>query len=144
QCYALDLIRRQLDLIGRPYAEIRVLEQEMKEEMSSPRHRIASLLGPALVKTREAWDRSRALVRCLRAENALLRHLERSPEADPKLADLGLPAGAAEDPYDGAPLRLKKAAAGWVVYAVGLDLKDDGGELANWKDVGLGPVEDGK
>jgi len=34
---------------------------------------------------------------------------------------------------------LKKLSDGWLIYAVGKNLKDDGGKLADLEDVGLGP-----
>jgi hypothetical protein len=33
------------------------------------------------------------------------------------------------DPYDGKPLRLRRVRDGIVIYAVGPDLKDDGGAV---------------
>ena len=35
---------------------------------------------------------------------------------------------------------MKKLAEGWVIYSVGRNLKDDGGQVADEADFGLGPV----
>jgi hypothetical protein len=37
------------------------------------------------------------------------------------------------DPFDGQPLRFRKQAAGYVLYSIGADLKDDGGKPMNGK-----------
>jgi hypothetical protein len=37
------------------------------------------------------------------------------------------------DPFDGQPLRFRKQAAGYVIYSIGSDLKDDGGKPMNGK-----------
>jgi hypothetical protein len=73
-------------------------------------------------------------------------------EGEPQLADLNLPAEITTDPFTGEPLRLKKVGGEWVVYSVGQDLKDDGGDVGvpgpgknSAQDVGVGPVlPDGK
>ena len=51
-----------------------------------------------------------------------------------------LPVEAITDPYNGEPLHLKKLPEGWLIYAVGANLLDDGGDLENKKDWGLGPI----
>ena len=83
-------------------------------------------------------DRIRAQARCLRVLNALQRAKNAT---EPKLNELGLPAEAITDPYTGEPLRIKKTVNGWLIYAVGENLTDDGGDLEKMKDVGLGPTE---
>ena len=46
------------------------------------------------------------------------------PDSDqvPKLTDLGLPAQATIDPFNGEPLHVKKRPEGWMVYSVGRNL----------------------
>ena len=58
----------------------------------------------------------------------------------PALSDLGLPPAATTDPFSGEPLQLKKLPEGWLVYSVGTNLVDDGGELDEFQDVGAGPI----
>jgi hypothetical protein len=42
------------------------------------------------------------------------------------------------DPYDGKPLRFKRLSAGYVVYSIGSDGRDDGGLERNPKNPGTG------
>ena len=48
---------------------------------------------------------------------------------------------ATNDPYSGEPLRVRRLPQGWVVYAVGPNLRDDGGKVEDPHngDVGVGP-----
>ncbi|HEY2840013.1 MAG TPA: hypothetical protein VGJ26_12735 [Pirellulales bacterium] len=99
---------------------------------------LTKLVVPSFKMTTDASCRIRAQLRALRILNALGR---RADEAEPKLAELGLPAEATIDPFDGQPMRMKKLADGWLIYAVGPNLKDDGGKLNTdeREDSGLGP-----
>ena len=56
------------------------------------------------------------------------------------LSDLGLLVEATRDPFSGDTLRVKKVTGGWLVYSVGADLNDDGGDEK--KDVVLAPPAD--
>jgi hypothetical protein len=47
------------------------------------------------------------------------------------------------DPFDGQPLRLKKLDDGLVIYSVGPDLADDGGEVRADQQVGGQPKDVG-
>ncbi len=57
----------------------------------------------------------------------------------PKLSELGLPAEATIDPFNGEPLHVKRLPQGWLVYSVGRNLQDDGGKLDDNSDIGVGP-----
>lgn len=96
-------------------------------------------LDPAWASTRVAVERSRATARALRVLNALQAQESAKVVAAPKLSELGLPTEATIDPFDGQPLRVRKRQEGWVVYSVGKNRKDDGGELEGGLDVGVGP-----
>ena len=87
-------------------------------------------------------------MRCLRVLNALQGRAEKSdPEPTdpqvPKLSQLGLPTEATIDPFTGKPLHVKRLPEGWLIYSVGKDLKDDGGEVEDdveaALDVGIAP-----
>jgi hypothetical protein len=93
---------------------------------------------------REAVNRTRAKGRALRVLNALQARVPPESKEAPKLSDLALPPEAITDPYSGKPLRVKRLPSGWVVYAVGRDLKDDGGKVDQITDVGFGPPEAGQ
>jgi hypothetical protein len=56
------------------------------------------------------------------------------------LDDLDLPGDAKTDPFTDEPLIVKRLAEGWLIYSVGDDLKDDGGDLIGSDDVGVGPA----
>jgi hypothetical protein len=97
---------------------------------------------PAFSASYQASLRIRAQARCLRILIALQNHAIPGGGGVPKLTDLGLPAEATTDPYNGEPLHIKKLPQGWVVYSVGPNLKDDGGRLdiSIWSgDIGVGP-----
>jgi hypothetical protein len=102
---------------------------------------IVQPLIPALQAMHEAVVRNQAMIRCLRVLNALQVRVPAGSDEAPKLSDLGLPAEFTTDPYTGDPLHIKKLPRGWLVYAVGRDFKDHGGELEPFpiKDVGVGP-----
>jgi hypothetical protein len=80
-----------------------------------------------------------ALIRSLRVLNALQTHAPAQGNEVPKLSDLGLPTETTTDPYTGEPLHVKRVPEGWLVYAVGLNFEDDGGNLADNLDVGIAP-----
>jgi hypothetical protein len=102
---------------------------------------LAQMLVPALQAARDAADRTRAKMRCIRVLVALQAFLEKQPGAVPSLDTLSVAAEATVDPYTGQPLRLKRTDDGWLVYSVGGNLIDDGGALSTAKDVGAGPVK---
>lgn len=144
ECYYLDMIDRHLAAASRPYAEVVATTPATAPNKTGFRV-LADLAEPAIAVGREAMERTRAAIRCLRVLNAVQRRVEQGV-AVPKLADLGLPAVATTDPFTGKPLHLKKTPEGWLVYSVGKDLTDDGGELGDYRDVGVGPPrpKDGK
>ena len=95
---------------------------------------------PTLRTTRDAMERTRAQVRCLRVLNALQQAAEQGGPDEPDLADLGLPADVILDPFTGDRLRVKKLPEGWLIYSVGTDKKDDGGRIDPFHDFGVGPL----
>ena len=122
--------------------------EEIAERMSAvPDDRVIRLAEMAELTLRGLpWvaARSRAKTRCLRVLNAVQGFEEEHPGVVPELADLGLPAEATIDPYSGEPLRMRRLPEGWLVYSVGENLTDNGGDVtaAPGKlalDVGFGP-----
>ncbi len=96
----------------------------------------------AIVASRETLNRVRASMRCLRILNAILARTENTEkiEIDALLQLAGLPPETGIDPYTGQSLIIKKTQAGWLVYSVGNDGVDGGGEiLDNARDIGVGP-----
>jgi hypothetical protein len=99
---------------------------------------LTASLEPSFQAYLHAVRRQLATLRSLRILATLSRN-KFSPEAAvPQLDELGLPASEIVDPFNGEPMRLKKLPEGWLIYSVGRDLKDDGGDVAD-KDVGLAP-----
>jgi hypothetical protein len=90
----------------------------------------------------QAATRQQAKIRCLRVLNAIQARVPADSNEVPKLSELGLPAEATIDPFNGEPLHVKKLPDGWLVYSVGRNLQDDGGKLDNAEgDVGVGPLK---
>jgi hypothetical protein len=138
--YYLDIIDQHLALASRPYAEVAAMNLGAAPDPGGFR-RLGHMVLPAILSAREAMERTRARIRCLRVLNALQARPEQGAAETPKLSDLGLPADATTDPFTGKPLHLKKLPAGWLVYSVGKDLKDDGGDFTEALDVGVGPPQ---
>ena len=103
---------------------------------------LGQLLIPSLEATEEVANRSEAQIRALRVLNALGQRDNPEKESLANLSDLGLPESATIDPYSGKPLIVKKVEGGWLIYSVGENRIDDGGDLNEKKrlDIGLQPV----
>jgi hypothetical protein len=99
---------------------------------------LANLLAPAIAASVEARDRDLALIRSLRALNALQRFEAREGHEARGLKDAGLSGDATIDPVTNSPLHAKHGERGWTVYSVGKNEKDDGGDFDDWLDVGVG------
>jgi hypothetical protein len=105
----------------------------------------AQQIFPALQATNDAVMRVQATMQCLRVLNALQNRVAAGSDKIPAITELGLPATTITDPFNGEHLHIKKLPQGWVVYSVGSNERDDGGNLdmhdmANC-DFGVGPPE---
>jgi len=112
---------------------------QVKLTIESNNSHLARLELPAFQAAYTAATRSQAMVRCLRVLIALQRHSTAGSDKVPRLSELGLPAETTTDPFNGQPLMVKKLPNGWLVYSVGWNLRDDGGDLDHVLDVGVGP-----
>jgi hypothetical protein len=138
----LDLYDRYLDDASRPFvqvAEKRKTNPPVRAWLN-PYRALLTLLDPGLISALEAADRVRAMSRSLRVLNAIQARVPPGSDQVPNLHDLGLPVEATTDPFNGEPLRVKKDPNGWMVYAVGGNGVDDGGQLGGRTDIGVGPV----
>jgi hypothetical protein len=137
ECDYLDLISEQLDFASRSYSDLAAagLERKYQGRIGT----LSQLVLPALLQCRKANERKKAQMRCLRVLNAVHRRADQGDQAESKLADLGLPPDASIDPFTGTPLRLQKTTEGWLVYSTGENLQDDGGDLSEHRDIGVGP-----
>ena len=100
---------------------------------------MASLLAPSFKAHFDLVHRTSATLRSLRVLNALQQYAIEHGREPVGLSDLNLPAVDTIDPFNGQPLIVKPTAAGWLVYSVGMNGVDDGGDFAKDKDVGFGP-----
>ncbi len=106
-----------------------------------PQDAMVALVWPAVQATQSATARTRAEIRALRVLNAIQAKLPPGSKDVPRLGDLGLSREATTDPFNGKPLRIKRLPEGWLIYSVGSNLQDDGGEkLDGLSDAGIGPI----
>lgn len=95
-----------------------------------------SLSSKAFDSMRRSALNDLARVRCLRTMLALQAYLATQADETPELATLGLTPEEVRDPYTQEPLRLERTDSGWLVYSVGSDDVDDGGDFEKDRDVG--------
>jgi len=130
----LDMIEQEIAGASLPYAA-------WKDRADGAADWAARMVLPAIQAARTATERTRAEIRALRVLNAIQSRLPPGTTQVPKLTDLGLPPEATTDPFNGEPLRIKRLAEGWLIYSVGSNLRDDGGEkLDGTSDAGIGPI----
>jgi len=100
------------------------------EEAKSKQFVVAAALVPALAKatSKEAGGlaRLRLAQTAVALEQFRAANTNHYPAALAELSPKFLPA-APTDPFDGQPLRYRKAGEGFVIYSIGPDLKDDSG-----------------
>jgi hypothetical protein len=123
----LNLFDEQLALSSKPYADL--VSEGLDKKDVKKLGALSGLIAPQLVECRKANDHTRARVRCLRVLNAVLQNPALSPQAE-----------ALVDPFTGEAMLVKQENDGWLVYSVGANLKDDGGDFTDRRDVGFGPV----
>lgn len=129
--------RQVEDIIGKSYFQVRTSDPAgSAEEMERQ-----PFLGIPI--TFQCATRLRATIRSLRVLNALQARLLAGGKEVPKLAELDLPAETTTDPFTGGPLHVRRTPHGWLIYSVGPNFQDDGGNLLNDPtkdiDVGIGP-----
>lgn len=135
----LDMMDQHLALASQPYSAVR--GATASPAPTGRRAVLTQLAQPAILRAREARDNLLAEIRCLRVLNALQALDQEGGAAEPKLTELGLPVEATLDPFTGEALKLKKLPDGWLIYAVGSDLVDGGGDFDQRRDVGVGPLQ---
>lgn len=132
----LDFYDGAVGAVGQPWQQMvssRVLQSASNDYVNE-------FFAPTVRAASEAGYRDVAQVRALRVLNALEQFAATNGHEATGLADLKLPAAATVDPFSGQPLVLKRTEAGWLVYSVGRDGKDGGGDVKDMmNDVGFGP-----
>jgi hypothetical protein len=137
-----DYYEEILPVVDRPWPEI---QQELAPggALADPTGHgvMADLLAPALKAGLETAHRDTALVRTLRVFNSLQQFALKNGREASGLDELDLPNEATVDPFSGKPLVVKRTDDGWLVYSVGKNGKDDGGDFEKRKDAGVGPAK---
>ncbi len=94
-------------------------------------------LTPALRASQDATVRSEVLRRCLLA----LLKWRRDGGKGTQINELQLTTDLLKDPFSSENLKLKATEFGPIIYSVGANKLDDGGDMRLIKDLGLAPVE---
>jgi len=121
---------------SKPFADVRDELKRMDVVTSGPGYhpdnnyfpRGRWIVGHFALGARTALERMSALNHCVRIVNALARMHDVTADVE----SLGLPPECLIDPFDGKRLRIKRTPRGPIVYSVGEDLVDDGGDIF-WK-----------
>jgi hypothetical protein len=126
--------------VNATYRQVQDAIRQTNSQMTGP---LARLILPSLEATCGIVTGTQAEIRSLRVLNAIQAHAGTSEGAVPKLTDLGLPTATTTDPYNGQPLHVKRLPEGWIIYSVGRNLTDEGGDKPNDSnaDVGVGPIK---
>ncbi len=129
----LSMLTRRVKEVQLPMQEQAALEKRFEEEVQNlPGTAILPrTLLPSVFQTGDRFRRKHAMLRCTIASLAAERY-RRDKKVWPKNADQLCPqylSAVLLDPYDGKPLRFRRAEDGVVIYSVGQDVADDGGNL---------------
>jgi len=136
----LDYFEEELKLVERPWTDGRGwVGRRPLPDAPSGHGVLADLLIPATQAAYDANARTTAMLRTLRVFNALMEYRQKHGQEATGLADLTLPKEATIDPFSCKPLILKHTDDGWLIYSVGRDGVDDGGDFTDQKDAGLRP-----
>jgi hypothetical protein len=100
-----------------------------------PHDRLAAALALGIPDRLRTYRYTRSRVRILRAELAIQQYYRKHGDFPNELAELDdVAPGALVDPFDGGPLRYRRAGADYLLYSVGPDGKDDGGRPVPYDD----------
>ncbi len=113
-----------------PEEQVEPLKQLKATQSKAPL--LVRELMPATEKIAEAERRTRGLLRCASAGLAVERYRQKYGHWPEKLDDLKdeFLRAVPLDPYDNRPLRYRNDGEGVVVWCLGMDRKDDGGDRA--------------
>jgi len=143
QANHIDFFDELLPLVALPWHESTKAINRLNQGTSSGLEAIsgaAAMILPGVQSANDAFNRSTALLRCLRILNKLTAYSQANGHEAAGLDDLDLPEIAKLDPFSGEPLRLKWTDAGWVVYSVFKNGTDDKGNFKDQADWGLAPT----
>lgn len=138
-CDYLDLMAFAIATADRPLADAHVRDEFAR--VSREAGFLTRLIVSSIERTRESRCRIETSLRATRVLNAIQAREQAGNAGEPQLDNLGLPVEATLDPVNREPLHIKKTPHGWLIYGVGANLTDDGGQLEDDLDVGVGPSE---
>ena len=130
----LDLMARWIESTQRPYAEGIAMCQDIEEELAKRSSYAAGVLYATIPGASGALQQAVADTvrkRIARTALALERHRHAKNGALPESLSGLVPdllAEVPEDPFAGAPIRYQRTPQGYVVYSIGLNGIDEGGE----------------
>ena len=101
---------------------------------------LITLLEPSLAAVREPAERTRAMSRSLRVLNALQVACPPAAIRCRSSPTSACPQKRRSTRTTASRLHVKKLPEGWMVYSVGRNLVDDGGNLDGKTDIGVGPM----
>ena len=127
-----DYYRKMLELDGSPYAgRIKTVSSLKVAKGNDPLAQVLAQLGPAMVPFVQATGRTTATLRateCL----IIMRRWELTHRGLPRVLTVAVKEAGLKaipiDPYDGRPMRVAVVDGQPVVYSVGKDGRDDGGQ----------------
>jgi hypothetical protein len=129
----LAMLSRWVALAQLPFPEQRAAEWKLEEEIRNlPKKAILTrLMSPAVEKLGNLSRRNHGYLRCLNVALAAeqYRHETQAwPDAIDQLCPKYLPL-VPSDPFNGVPLRYRRLEDGVMIYSIGQDEEDDGGNL---------------
>lgn len=135
----LDVIQDEIECAGEESFELSSFTASKVGERANTA--LGQSLFPAFEQVRGALFRVRSRLRALRIVNALERQQEVGsiPVSSEDLIGLGVPMVMTIDTMTGEPMKIKRVGSAWVVYSVGANLIDDGGDFNAQADWGVGP-----
>jgi len=128
----LDYMEASIQTLNLPPAQQRARFREIWKRLDdlSPLHLAAKTLAPALTRIADLNLRFRAHLDLARTALATERYRLAAGKVPEQLTDL-VPAYLGEvptDPFDGQPIRYRRAEPGYVVYSIMEDGQDNGGK----------------
>lgn len=110
------------------------------ESYVSPEADAAKMTAPSLRSAIAEAYRLEALRRLLLTASRVLEQAQANGVLPQSLRETEAPAEWKRDPFDGQELRLAQTEKGWIVYSVGENLHNDGGEKGGISDdIAVGP-----
>ncbi len=137
----VDVVRMYLEQAGGQHPNFR--QEKLRASLEEAARRRWSFLNPVVELLVPVFDSAaNAFARGIILRNAvfvLSRLHQAGPEAKADEVLARIPEDFRRDPFSGGDLRVVRSEAGWLIYSVGPDGVDDGGEIESNKDWGLAP-----